>query len=130
MNKGLRDKLFFVDHIDNWQLLVDFGTARGDLIKAVLPYEPNAHYIGYDISPEMISQAISNVGEEENIQFTDKWPEVAQAVQITQGTSILVLNSVLHEVFSYSSPKEYSKFWGQALKSGFSYISLRDMMPN
>jgi SAM-dependent methyltransferase len=130
MNKGLRDKLFFLDHINSFDVLVDFGTADGSLIKAVIPYEPEAFYIGYDISPSMIAKA-REVVSGPNVELTSDWREVYDAVRDKReggAISVLVLNSVLHEVFSYSSPDEYEKFWEQALDTGFDYICLRDMM--
>jgi hypothetical protein len=74
----------------------------------------------------MIHLAKANVP---SAQFTNKWSDVKEAKQGSTN-SILVLNSVLHEVISYSDKAELSTFWEQLLKSGFTYISIRDMMPS
>jgi hypothetical protein len=128
MEKGLVDKLFFQDHIPHYDLLVDFGTANGSLIKAAEPYDPQATYIGYDISSDMLSAAQSNNKKSDKIIFTEDWNLVEQKVKEEKGISLLTLNSVLHEVYSYSPKEEYEHFWSQAFRTGFTYISIRDMM--
>jgi hypothetical protein len=131
MEKGLLDKMFFNEHIPHYDLLVDFGCANGALIKAAYPYDSEATYIGYDISDQMLGEASSNVGKKANIIWTSDFGVVQKAVNQCNKAgkiSLLVLNSVLHEVYSYSGPKEYRHFWSQAFRTGFTYISVRDMM--
>ena len=127
MDKSMRDKIFFLDHIPDFDLLVDYGCANGSLIKAVLPYEPKAKFIGFDIDKKMISEARSNVSNE-NAFFTDNWELVEKEVQNCKGISIVVLNSLLHEIFSYAGPTDQRIFWNRTFRSGFTYISIRDMM--
>jgi hypothetical protein len=127
MEKNLVDKLFFMDHIPHYDLLVDYGCANGALIKAAYPYNQDALHIGYDISKQMLSEAEANVGQKDNVIFTDNWDEVTEHIA-DKPVSLLTMNSVLHEVFSYSNSSQYRKFWSQAFRSGFTFVSIRDMM--
>jgi len=124
MNKGLVDKLFFMDHIPDYDLLVDFGCADGSLIKAAVPYEPDATYIGYDISEQMLEKAGKG---QDKIIFTSNWKLVEEKLRQSK-TSIIVLNSLIHEIYSYASLKEEKEFWARVFRSGFTYIAIRDMM--
>jgi hypothetical protein len=43
--------------------------------------------------------------------------------------SVLILSSVIHEVYSYSKlPSDITVFWNRVLNTGFKYICVRDMM--
>jgi len=123
LEKSLYDKLFFMKHIFDFDLFVDFGCANGSLIKAVLPYH-DADYFGYDLSEDMVSAARNNVSE---AQFTSDWSVIEKRVKECKGKSVLNLSSIIHEVYSYGDESDIKTFWDRVLNSGFDYISIRDM---
>jgi len=126
MNKVIHDKIFFLNHISDFDLLVDYGCAEGSLIKAVLPFQKNAEYIGYDLSDDMITRAKSNV-KESNVTFTTDFNKIKEKIRSFRGTSVITANSLIHEVYSYGSDEEVQEFWSNLFNSGFTYISIRDM---
>ena len=140
MAKSLEDKLYFLDklNIDSNKsyLFVDFGCADGTLINAL--YEIlsskgiNAYYIGYDISDMMIdlSKTKSQIPYDCGF-FTTSWDEVNVKVKYSNNMeSVLILSSVIHEVYSYAKPasNDISVFWRRVKNTGFKYICVRDMM--
>lgn len=127
MKKSLLDKIFFIDKVDT-QVFVDFGCADGELIKFLYSLFPDFEYIGYDINPEMIKLAQSNVSNvSKNIHFTSDWKEVLDLISERKAT--LILNSVIHEVYSYSNLVDNEEFWKRIFNGTFDYIVVRDMLP-
>lgn len=138
MSKGLDDKLFFLNKINfkkgGSYLFVDFGCADGVLLSTL--YEIltakgiHAFYIGYDISEEMISLAKSKFNPVAlNVVFTNNWDEVEEIVnRYSAMESVLVLSSVLHEVYSYGTENDITTFWDRVTNGMFKYICIRDMM--
>lgn len=138
MQKGLEDKLFFLNHLDLKEggdyIFVDFGCADGTLISAMCDILGdkgiNVYYIGYDISETMIELAKTRFSHKsDNVMFTTSWDEVKEKLELYSCMeSILILSSVIHEVFSYAeSAKDIFDFFDK-LNSGFRYICIRDMM--
>lgn len=126
MSKTVIDKLFFLDYIfEPVEYIVDFGCADGTLLKTIKTLFGNTYkYIGYDNNPDMIQAAKENAPD---ITFTSDWAEI----NIPFENSLLVLSSVIHEIYSYCSEKEISSFWKTVTNSGFKYIAIRDMVaPN
>ena len=142
MAKGLADKMFFVDKLplkkhDNW-VFVDFGCADGVLINAlsiILPeYGIKGKLVGYDISETMINLANEKFKDlstsDLEIVFTTDWKDVSDIVkQNGDAKSVLVCNSVIHEVYSYANNQsDIDWFWRIVNNSGFDYVCVRDMM--
>ena len=140
MSKGLNDKLFFLDKINfsdgRPYLFVDFGCADGTLLTALYSIlnerGVHAYYIGYDISSTMINFARSKFNEPaDNGEVTDNWDHVENAVKTYYNmTSVLILSSVIHEVYSYAKPdtNDIGEFWHRVRMTGFDYVCIRDMM--
>ena len=139
MRKGMEDKLFFLDNMDiskgKSYIFVDFGCADGILINTLYGIMEdagiNAYYIGYDISETMIDLAKTNFSHNaSNVLFTTDWDKVAEKVSnFSSMESVLILSSVIHEVYSYSKyPSDITLFWERVLNTGFKYICVRDMM--
>ena len=140
MAKGIEDKLFFLKHLekDKEYIFVDFGCADGSLISAM--YElfnkegcTKNKYVGYDISETMIDFAKTKFNFPTNdVTFTTDWDTVEEKlVQYNGKKKVLVLSSVIHEVFSYASEiKDILDFWGRVTHSDFDYVCIRDMMPS
>ena len=140
MKKSMSDKLFFIDHLPKNQdfAFVDFGCADGTMINFLTELyngeERENVYIGYDISEEMISLAKTNYHGPINfdVTFTNKWDEVISKLESLgkiHWKKVLVLSSVIHEVYSYGDDKSIGEFWDHVTNSGFDYICIRDMCP-
>lgn len=141
MQKGMEDKLFFLDKLPKNQhyAFVDFGCADGSMINALTSIlEGKNHiYIGYDISETMIDLAKTNYHgpSNANVIFTNNWDDVnvkmTETLITTNYKSVLILSSVIHEVYSYSKNQDDIKeFWNRVLNTGFNYIIIRDMCPS
>lgn len=140
MTKGLEDKLFFIKHLnldkDKSYLFVDFGCADGVLLDTLYGImETNGlhcYFIGYDISEMMINLAKTKFSHypADNVLFTNNWTAVKDKLKSHYDMeSVLILSSVIHEVYSYSAyPSDIEIFWDRVLNSGFKYICVRDMM--
>jgi hypothetical protein len=126
MNTTLNDKLFFI-HDLNFDVIVDFGCADGTFLKELSKHKPNVRLIGYDLDKTMLNKASNNV---KNAFFTDNWNEVLNEIKKYK-SPLLNLSSVIHEVYSYSHPKEINRFWKNQVFGGyFKYITIRDMIPS
>ena len=132
MAKGLQDKLFFLEHLPEKKqfLFVDFGCADGTLIDALYHMlDEYNEFIGYDVSEQMIDIARTKISEmPDRITFTSNWDYVCDRLKATKKVKVLVLSSVIHEVYSYAHKGDVEVFWKRVLESGFDYICVRDMM--
>ena len=136
MAQGLEDKLFFLEHLpnENGYIFVDFGCADGTLIDSLYHILPADNlFIGFDVSDQMIDLAkTKRTDSPNNVIFTTDWRDVQYALMGSDRKKVLILSSVVHEVFSYAkSTKDIDTFWKRVLETGFDYICVRDMMvPN
>lgn len=122
MQRSVLDKMFFIDKVfEDFEHIVDFGCANGELIKAMLPMFPDYKYTGYDISTKMIEAAREKVPDAE---FYDRWEDI----KVPFERSLLNISSTIHEVYSYGTDADVEEFWSRALDSGFRYVTIRDMM--
>ena len=135
MAKGMEDKLWFVNHLTERTsyVFVDFGCADGTLINILsqLPGFGNNHkYIGYDILEQMIDLAKTkyNWNPAVNVSFTSDWDKITKRLCKMRERKILILSSVIHEVYSYGNEDDINLFWNKVLTTGFDYIFIRDMM--
>ena len=83
MAKGLKDKLFFLEHLPSSRkyVFVDFGCADGTLIEALYHMYPWQSYIGYDISETMIKIAKTKFTQDsKNVLFTSDWTNVVDKI--------------------------------------------------
>jgi hypothetical protein len=126
MSLGIEDKLFFKNIIEDYDKIyriVDFGCADGTLLKSL--WDERHQFIGYDISDEMLKRAQANLNKP-NVFFTSIFPKS----ELNSSDTLLCLNSVIHEVYSYSEPEDIDLFWAQVFNSNFKWITIRDMMPD
>ena len=143
MQKGMEDKLFFIDRLpqDQDYVFVDFGCADGTMINALTElYADNKdnHYVGYDISETMIDIAKTNYHGPygANVRFHSNWKDVQEHINIMKETwgdkykFVLILSSVIHEVYSYGDVHSIHDFWDHTVNSDFDYIIVRDMCPS
>lgn len=130
MSVTLYDKCWWIDKIpENINTVVDFGCAGGDLAIMINRIAPNHYsYIGIDNSPLMLNLANHNFSLH-NLS-TRFFPNLTTALEyINPKNSILVLNSVVHEIFSYLSKEERLNLFNLFFRNDFAYIAIRDMYP-
>lgn len=135
MSKGMEDKLFFLKELPNDTYnFVDFGCADGMMINTLIHGLGTGHkYIGYDISETMIDLAKSNYNGPANgdVVFTNNWDNVIEEIECSnKNKTVLILSSVIHEVYSYGTDESVEEFWKNVFHPVFDYIIIRDMCPS
>lgn len=130
MSTTLYDKCWWIDKLsDEIDTVVDFGCAQGDLAIMMNRISPGRfRYIGVDNSPEMLAIAKHNF----SFHLCDYRAEFYSNLQtanehIDRSKSVLILNSVLHEIFSYVPKSEWQYTLDALFQAGFKYIAIRDM---
>ena len=138
MRKPMEDKMFFIKHIPNdAYTFVDFGCADGTMLNCLCDVYgdeyKNHTFIGYDISECMINIAKSNFhGKiDTDINFYNNWAEVVEKLKGDEKKKVLILSSVIHEIYSYGTNASIVQFWADTVLSDlFDYIVIRDMCPS
>lgn len=133
MDASIEDKLWFNDKVDA-DIYIDFGCANGNLLKH-LAYIHNKQnktpkqYIGYDINEEMIKKAEQNCHRYNGINFTNNINKIKDYCHLIKNKKIcLILSSVMHEIYSYSTEEEIFQFWSDIKYTICpDYIVIRDM---
>lgn len=128
MAKSMIDKIYFMDKVEA-DLFVDYGCADGVMLKSLAQFFPGHQYAGYDILPRMVEIAQEN--NPNGVLFTTDWSAIQQRVQATKKAgrkTVIVLSSIIHEVYSYCSATEIQEFWNRVFESGFDYVVIREMM--
>ena len=121
MRRSMMDKMFFLDKIGNGvKTIFDWGCADGALIESMNLMFPEHKYIGYDIDPKMLQIASAATHDMDNV-------EIFGVIPPAPDFDVVVLNSLIHEVYSYSL-KEIDTFWTTLFaKIRPEYIVIRDM---
>lgn len=135
MEKGMKDKLFFLQFLDLYPRynFVDYGCANGKTLEAIAnaraelqkPIFAYDNFWGYDKSEMMVNLAKSQWQGPSlvNVNFTSHFDDV-----VFSENSVLILSSVLHEVYSYAENKfAIDAFWKTIFSTGAEYIVIRDM---
>lgn len=130
MSATMYDKCWWVDKISaDIDTVVDFGCAQGDLALFLDRLKPNRfRYIGIDNSDEMLSLARHN----HYLHFDKSDSEFCQELSGVIGKcnpsrTVLVLNSVMHEIFSYLSVPSANALLSEVFGIGFQAVAIRDM---
>lgn len=124
LRKSIIDKLFFVNIVDECSCYLDFGCGDGSLIYYMAKSFPDCKYVGYDCNPKMVELGREKIKNLPNATITS---DLNLALYECGNRDIcLILNSVIHEIYSYSDP---NKFWDIVFNSGFKNIVIRDMIP-
>jgi len=127
MKKTLMDKAFFIGMVDS-SIFVDFGCADGALLNFLHMLFPAYTYIGYDLSESMIEKAKQETHSD--IKYFSKLEDVKKYLKTLNGEKTLILNSVIHEVYSYSTNSQIDEFYDFVFGGYCNYIAIRDMMPS
>ena len=123
MRKTLDQKLFFMDKL-NPDFILDFGCADGALVEAAINIKSELVAWGYDLDSEMIK----DVSEYGKGLYTIDLKLALRCAKEARGTRVLVLSSVLHEIYSACGHDEIRALWKSIQDVGFDYIVVRDML--
>ncbi len=127
MGKAYIDKLFFMDKVDA-DLIVDFGCADGFILSKIAMLKPGTRLVGYDLDEGMLAKAKKTLGK--SVTLTSDWGEV-ERIAASFNQPMLLLSSVIHEVYSYSATRDVQRFWrDQVFGGSFKWICIRDMIPS
>lgn len=124
LKKGMLDKVWFLEKLD-WSVdtLVDFGCGDGSLFMLIDRIYPGRfRYIGIDHNPEMLE--LARADGLEGYSSLDELPE------LDYDKTALIMNSVLHEIFSYSAFNVAYELFEQMAAKKFKHIAIRDMCLN
>lgn len=117
MEKSIVDKLWWFDYIPkDITTVYDYGCADGALLSAVNLVRPGLQLKGYDYNRDMV------------IAAQKRLPQVSFScfpLSILPTDSVVIVSSVLHEVFSYEgNPMDTLD---NIFKLGAKYVAVRDM---
>lgn len=131
MKKTLLDKIWWIDKIDkSITTIFDFGCADGSMTKFIDEMFPNRfNFVLIDNDAEMLKLAEQNLKYKTNVRFYTDLNVALQYDLFDLKNSVLVLNSVMHEVLSYCTEEEQNKLFKDFF-NGFGYIAIRDMHLN
>jgi hypothetical protein len=120
MKKTFMDKSWFMSIVpEEITTIVDFGCADNSFIDFLCNSFPDYEYIGIENNPDFV-KAIRDRGEK---VFTSIKDFILNS-GYNPDTTLLVLNSVVHEVYSYADPEE---FWQDVKEMNPKCIAFRDM---
>jgi len=121
MSYGIIDKLYFVNKID-FDCIVDFGAADGILLEKLKQIKPYVNTVAYEIDDNFL-----DILKNKNIDHvTNSMVDIQNYIKNFE-SPMLLLSSVIHEIYSYSSERQIIHFWNTIFNSGFKYIVIRDM---
>ena len=100
MKYSMDEKMFFVDKIDlnEYDLVVDFGCANGDLLRRLRSFRPHGHAIGFDRSKEMIELAKKHYDNTSTFYIRDS--RFLKRTMKDYKKVLVIFSSVLHEIES------------------------------
>lgn len=118
MAKANKEKLFFLDKVDDYNLFIDIGCANGILADKV--GKPS---LCFDVNPDILNLEPNK----ERIKKYSKHKKFKKALlKNANKSSLLLLSSVLHEVYN-GDEGDINKFWNLIAYSNANYIAVRDM---
>ena len=125
MRVGMYDKCWWVDKIyPEVDTVIDFGCADGSLWEAIKVFCPQiTKYYGIENNKEFFdildNKSISHYSSLESLPKDIDW-----------GHTIVVMNSVVHEICYYRSYVEFMVFLKEIRDKGVRHIAIRDMCYN
>lgn len=126
MAKSAYDKLGFMDKIfEPLDLIVDFGCADGAITRMIKAFYPHAIVIGYDVREVLEQNGLYKQMDKNGVIYTSSLADIEIAIEEDK-KSLLVMNSVMHEIFNYMSQQEYTELSNNLSTLKFDYIWIRD----
>ena len=123
MSKTFFDKAWFMSHLsENILFIIDYGCADGSFMEFLKRNCPCYEYIGIDNDPKM-----QELTKEKGFQCFSSLKEANEKVMIFPEQTCLVLNSVIHEIWSYYNEVSFLADLHEFYPK---YVAIRDMMFN
>lgn len=132
MALAMKDKLWFLDKMNDKLKcadVYDLGCADGELIRHIAHLYPESTFTGLDISDDMLALAREKQSFKNERYLKIAMDEMMNKIDVDHDKNvILILSSVLHEIFTYEDqPHEYINYVVDLIKPDF--ILIRDMLP-
>ena len=122
MRRTFTDKAWFMSLIpDDVTTIVDFGSADNSFINFLKHDYPEYRYVGIENNENFFKASV-----EQKQECYHSLSEFYETGDYDPETTLLVLNSVLHEVYSYGCA---DAFWHELLVFDAKYVAFRDMYP-
>lgn len=131
MAKSFPDKAWFINYVDpEINVVVDFGGGSGEFceyVKAKL--ERSGRNVRFAVVDN--NEAFAAAARLRGFSTYSSLGEMLSSGEVDLGGALLVMSSVIHEVYSYAtSPADISGFWSDIERCGFRQIAIRDMSLN
>jgi len=131
MAKSFPDKAWFIRYVDpDIDTVVDFGGGTGEFceyVKAKL--ERGGRPVRFIVIDN--NEAFAAAARSRGLVTYSSLGEMASDGETDFDTALLVMSSVIHEVYSYAeSPADIDRFWSDIEACGFRQIAIRDMSLN
>lgn len=125
--KGMRntyhDKSWFMSIVpDKIDTIIDFGCADGSFIDYMKRNWPDYCYVGIDNNSDFLL-----ICRNKGIEAFGSLQDAAKELVGHLDNTLLVMNSVLHEIYTYKGTPEAEELWRVFGNNGIKYIALRDM---
>lgn len=130
LNKNLNDKIdFFINEIDNdIDYIIDFGSANGSLIQEVIKSHDNIKVVCIDNNRKMRKLCYENMKEyKQFIGVYHSLKSFERHYSINYEKAVIILSSVVHELFYYLTESKAKKLLYDIFNKGFNKIIIRDM---
>lgn len=124
MASSIQDKCWWIQfipsHVDT---IIDYGCATGELFVYIQNHYPNRfkNFIGVDNDDTMLKLAKSR-----NIAGA-KFYKYLELVKVDGKNTILILNSVIHEILTYNGTRCFNQILNCARNKGVYAVAIRDM---
>lgn len=115
MAAATEDKLWFLDHIPDRCLIVDFGCANGHLCQAAQAFSGDHMWFGVENHPLQFELASQRT---DMVEVATTYEELRGSVRSSDRTRVALFSSVLHEAPDIL-PSDYA--------DDFDFICIRDM---
>lgn len=121
MKAGLYDKTWWVDKIDpSITTIIDYGCATGDLFRFIEDMFPGKFtFIGIETNEEFLANAYPEADYYKSI-YDINWG-------FDWEHTVLVMNSVIHEIYSYLSDNAFQEILNYVFDKGVAHIAIREM---
>lgn len=131
MAKSIWDKAFFMDKIEDCNVIIDFGCADGSMLDMLAGIFQNKVYIGYDNDEKVLAMAKQRNADHDQVFIVgpDHLENALDAICERRDKSKVCLNfaSVLHEIYSFPEEGGLDVIKHIVQKLEPEYITIRDM---
>lgn len=126
MKLGLYDKCWWIDKVlPQVDTVIDFGCANGDLRDMIESIAPGRFtYIGVERNHDFYDEL-----DNRNILHAERIEHISDE-EVNWGNTVLVMNSVIHEIYNYHGSFEFLDIITYCVNKGVRHIAIRDMNYN